>query len=124
MAEAREAVTFTFGMSSSPSVTVTVKCVWVKNSSSIQSGWSSWTKVNLSGESTEVRHQVFLGPSALRGGFEQKFLAYFLTLGPFLEAKLLISSNVLPAQTSQTSSRGQCSKILDAPSVNLLDSWI
>lgn len=61
MAEAREAGTFTFGMSSSPNVTVTVKCVWVKNSSSIQSGWSSWTKVNLS----EGRNQVFLGSSAL-----------------------------------------------------------
>lgn len=40
---------FTLGMSSSPSVTVTVKWVWVKNSSSIQSGWSSGARVNLSG---------------------------------------------------------------------------
>lgn len=78
------AVRFTFGMSSSPNVTVTVKCVWVKNSSSIQSGWSSWTKVNLS----EGRNRVFLGSSAPSRGFEQKC---FLALGPFLEAKLLIS---------------------------------
>lgn len=83
-------------MSSSPNVTVTVKCVWVKNSSSIQSGWSSWTKVNLS----EGRNQGFLGSSALWGGFEQKFLTYFLTLGPFLVAELLISSNISPVQTS------------------------
>lgn len=40
----------TFGMSSRPSVTVTVKCVWVKNSNSIQSGWSSGARVNLSNE--------------------------------------------------------------------------
>lgn len=31
-------VAFTFGMRRSPSVTVTVRWVWVKNSSSIQSG--------------------------------------------------------------------------------------
>lgn len=36
-------------MSSRPSVTVTVKWVWVKNSSSIQSGWSSGARANLSG---------------------------------------------------------------------------
>lgn len=39
----------TLGTSSRPSVTVTVRCVWVKNSSSSQSGWSSWARANLSG---------------------------------------------------------------------------
>lgn len=73
----RFTVRFTLGMRSRPNVTVTVKCVWVKNSSSIQSGWSPWTKVNLSGGRTEVRNQVFLSFSALWGGFEQKFSDIF-----------------------------------------------
>lgn len=45
---------FTFGTSSRPRVTVTVRCVWAKNNMSIQSGWSPGTAENL-----QNRHQSF-----------------------------------------------------------------
>lgn len=47
----------TLGMSSRPSVTVTVKWVWVKKSRSIQSGWSSGARVNLSGREEETKRK-------------------------------------------------------------------
>lgn len=47
-------VFFTFGTSSRPRLTVTVRWVWAKNKMSIQSGWSPGTVENL-----QSRHQRF-----------------------------------------------------------------
>lgn len=47
----------TFGMSRSPKVTVTVRCVCAKNNINIQSGCSSWVRVNLKKKTTYSKGQ-------------------------------------------------------------------
>lgn len=48
----------TFGMSSSPRVTVTVRCVWAKNNMSIQSGCRPGTRENLQEKHSVTQQHV------------------------------------------------------------------